>query len=290
MIFAARDDEAFPASGLPEITLSRLGPEDARMLIDERGGRSLPPAVRDRIIAESAGNPLALIEFGAAQREEPRTLGRLPVTDRVLASFQGRIGRLSERARLMLLILAAEARGHLPSVLGAAAVMGVGLEDLGEAERAGLVRISGRVTDTAAVFRHPLILAAAYQGRRSRGGWRCTRRSPRPPPTPTAGPATGPPRRRPPTRASPRSWRGRAPGPGQVRPRRGRQAVRAVGRAHPRPSGPVPAAGRRGGAGPARRGHAPRRRTGRTGHGPEPGPGGTGPAGAGERDGRVRAG
>ncbi|GGS75578.1 transcriptional regulator [Planobispora rosea] len=164
MIFAAREDEGFAASGLPEIALSRLGPEDARALLAERGGRPLSPAVRDRIVAASAGNPLALIEFGAAQLEEPRALGRPAVTDRVLASFQGQIGRLSERARLMLLILAAEARGHLPTVLGAATALGVGLEDLEEAEKAGLVRIAGRVTGTAAVFRHPLILAAAYQG------------------------------------------------------------------------------------------------------------------------------
>ncbi|URM96396.1 helix-turn-helix transcriptional regulator [Actinomadura madurae] len=60
----------------------------------------------------------------------------------------------------MLLIAAAEGRGHMPSLLAAASTFGVGLADLEEAERARLVEVSGR----AIAFRHPLIRAAAYQG------------------------------------------------------------------------------------------------------------------------------
>ncbi|WP_030175370.1 helix-turn-helix transcriptional regulator [Spirillospora albida] len=156
MLFAARDD-GFPATGLPELHLPRLGDDEAGRLLADR---SIAPFARHRIILEADGNPLALIEFGAAGARHPSGSVPLPVADRVVASFQAQIDRLPESTRLMLLIAAAEGRGWLPSLLGAAGELGVGLPDLAEAERAGLVEVSG----TAIAFRHPLVRAAAYQG------------------------------------------------------------------------------------------------------------------------------
>ncbi|MGP3952507.1 ATP-binding protein [Streptomyces sp. 7N604] len=156
MLFATRE-EGFPAPGLTELRPSRLDRGDATRLL---AGSGLAPVLRDQVIAESAGNPLALIEFAAAQRDHPSGSMPLPVADRVLSSFRAQIGRLPERTRLTMLIAAAEGRGNLPLLLGAAQSLGVGLDDLEDAERAGLIQ----VTESTVTFRHPLIGTAAYQG------------------------------------------------------------------------------------------------------------------------------
>ncbi|RFU43008.1 helix-turn-helix transcriptional regulator, partial [Actinomadura logoneensis] len=78
----------------------------------------------------------------------------------MLASFGAQIARLPDRTRELLLIAAAEGRGHLPSLVAAAASFGLGLDDLAEAERLRMVEVTG----TGIAFRHPLIRAAAYQG------------------------------------------------------------------------------------------------------------------------------
>ncbi|MET8682016.1 AAA family ATPase [Streptomyces sp. NPDC004647] len=156
MLFATRE-EGFAAPGLTELRPSRLDRGEATRLLAEYG---LPPALRDQVIAESSGNPLALIEFAAAQRDHPSGSMPLPVADRVLSSFRAQIGRLPERTRLTMLIAAAEGRGDLPLLLRAAQQLGVGLDDLEDAERAGLIQ----VTESTVAFRHPLIGTAAYQG------------------------------------------------------------------------------------------------------------------------------
>ncbi|TYB41011.1 LuxR family transcriptional regulator [Actinomadura chibensis] len=156
MLFATRDD-AFTGTGLPELRLDRLGRDDAERVL---GGRELAPDVRARVILEADGNPLALEELGSTGSGAPLGPNPLPVADRVLASFRAQIARLPENARLMLLIAAAEGRGHMPTLLSAARVLGVGLADLEAAERARLVEVTGR----SITFRHPLIRAAAYHG------------------------------------------------------------------------------------------------------------------------------
>ncbi|MCO5998266.1 helix-turn-helix transcriptional regulator [Actinoallomurus rhizosphaericola] len=156
MVFAARDD-GVAGHGLPEIELARLGHADAARVL---AGRRLAPDHRARILAEADGNPLALLELGAAGWRHDGGHGPLPVADRVLAAFRAQIGRLPERTRLMMLIAAAEGRGHLPTMLGAATDLGVSLDDLEPAEQARLMEVTG----TAVSFRHPLIRAAAYQG------------------------------------------------------------------------------------------------------------------------------
>jgi DNA-binding CsgD family transcriptional regulator len=155
MLFAARD-EGFTGTGLPELRLDRLARPDAERFL---AGSELAPIVRERVLREAAGNPLALQEFAAAGGRPPET-SPLPVADRVLVSFQDQIDRLPEKARLMLLIAAAEGRGYMPSLLAAADAFGVGLADLEEAEIARLVQVTGHNIE----FRHPLVRAAAYQG------------------------------------------------------------------------------------------------------------------------------
>ncbi|MDX2403130.1 AAA family ATPase [Streptomyces microflavus] len=156
IVLAGRDD-GFVAPGIPELQLSRLNFEDSSRLLADRGRA---PALRSQIITESAGNPLALIEFDSARRDQPHQHAPLPVADRVFSAFRSQIGKLPERTRLMMLIAAAEGRGDLPLLLRASELLGVDLGDLEEAERTGLMY----VMDGTVTFRHPLIASATYQG------------------------------------------------------------------------------------------------------------------------------
>ncbi len=164
MAFAARD--GLETSGLPELTLGALERQAAHRLLTERVPE-LSPALRERVVEESAGNPLALIELAsglsadqrAGRAEPPAALPVLPVTERVLATFGGRIGGLPRTAGLVLTIAAAEGTGDLGTVLRAARLLGGSAEDLDAAVQAGLLLIAG---DTVA-FRHPLIRSTAYQ-------------------------------------------------------------------------------------------------------------------------------
>ncbi|MCD9901263.1 AAA family ATPase [Streptomyces sp. MT29] len=246
MVLAGREDDGFTAPGIPELTLPRLDFEDSSRLLADRGRA---PALHSQIITESAGNPLALIEFDAARSDQPHQHAPLPVADRVSSAFRARIGGLPERTRLMMLIAAAEGRGDLPLLLRASELLGVDLGDLAEAERTGLMY----VMDGAVTFRHPLIASATYQARSSPAGSPCTGPWPRPPRTPTAAPGIcwrWPPG---PTRRRPWSWRRRRTRPGPYGVRGGLRPVRPGRPAHHRPPAAGLLAGRSGRTG-ARRG------------------------------------
>ncbi|SCL63884.1 regulatory protein, luxR family [Micromonospora citrea] len=154
MIFGAR--AGFQAAGLPELRLGGLDNDAAAALLPA----DLPPQVRERLVEESDGNPLALIELPAALTAEQRAgrlspVGAMPVADRVQEAFQARIAALPEAARTALLIAAADGSGELETLVGA----GASLDALETAERARLIEVRGRSVG----FRHPLIRAAAYQ-------------------------------------------------------------------------------------------------------------------------------
>ncbi|RVX46695.1 regulatory LuxR family protein [Nonomuraea polychroma] len=162
MIFAARDGEgSFPAPGLPELRLSGLAPKAAAALLDRH---SLAPAVRYRLLAEAGGNPLALLELPAALAAEGGSAfspGALPLTSRLQLAFHGQVSRMPEACQTLLLVAAADETGELAVILPAAATLGVAVEDLSPAERAGLV-LRGDADGTTIRFRHPLIRAAVY--------------------------------------------------------------------------------------------------------------------------------
>ncbi|MEU4443878.1 AAA family ATPase [Actinosynnema sp. NPDC050801] len=166
MIFAARDLHAppFPAPGLSELRLTGLAPEHAAALLDEHAA-DLPRYVRDQIAHEARGNPLALLELPAAQREghlpaaHAYRVAALPTHSRIQQTFADRIGTLPERTRTLLLVAAADDTGDPGVVFKAAGLLGASLDDLEVAEQRQLLRSDeGRLT-----FRHPLIRAAAYQ-------------------------------------------------------------------------------------------------------------------------------
>ncbi|WP_219506045.1 helix-turn-helix transcriptional regulator [Nonomuraea ceibae] len=161
LVVAARDDhEDVPTAGLHELRLHGLIREEAERLLDGR----LPAHLRERVLKEADGNPLALIELSrAACESELEFGGPLPLTKRLREAFAGRVHRLPEPTRTMLAVAAAEDTGDLRIVLAAAGTLGIPADALEPAELAGLVR----VTNGLVRFHHPLLRSAAYQGQPS---------------------------------------------------------------------------------------------------------------------------
>ncbi|MDA1360985.1 AAA family ATPase [Glycomyces luteolus] len=165
VLFAARTGADLPATGLPELWLARLDDAAAGRLLAERSG-TLPPALRDQLVAEAQGNPLALVELPRMLTAEQRTgalvplsftLGTAePATDRVLAGFRDRIAALPDRTRSCLLVAALDDGGSLEVLTHAARLLGIALADAAPAERAGLIRITG----DGVAFHHPLVRTA----------------------------------------------------------------------------------------------------------------------------------
>ncbi|NYI05175.1 ATP-binding protein [Allostreptomyces psammosilenae] len=166
LLFAARDLHAppFPAPGIAELRLAGLDETAATALLDEHAG-DLPRHAREQILGEARGNPLALRELTAAQREGqiPAYAHRAaaqPNHTRLQQTFADRIGTLPEATQTLLLVAAAEVTCDLAVVLGAAGRLGASVEDLEPAERKELLHL----TDGQLMFRHPLIRTAAYRG------------------------------------------------------------------------------------------------------------------------------
>lgn len=154
MLFGGRED--FSAAGLPRRELEGLDRRSALALLAEhRPG--LAPAIRDRIIAEATGNPLALIELPSPHGT---AVGPMPLPRRLQEAYEADISVLPDATRLVLLLVAAEESGERSTVLAAAKALGLSPEAITPAERAGLLETGG---DTVR-FRHPLMRAAAYNG------------------------------------------------------------------------------------------------------------------------------
>lgn len=161
MLFATRSGpQDFPAPGLPELALSGVGPDAAAALLDA-GATRLSPAMRYRLLAESGGNPLALLELPAIVGEESADgTNPLPLTQRLQLAFHGRVTRLPAATRRVLLIAAAAGAADLAPVLRAAGDAGASLRDLQPAQEAGMIGTDGQVL----TWRHPLMRSAVYQG------------------------------------------------------------------------------------------------------------------------------
>src|SRR5580658_3938651 len=128
---------------------ARAGPLDAR--------------VRDQIVAEAAGNPLALLELPRGMT--PAELaggfglpGQASLTGRIEDSFRRQLDALPEQTRLLLLVAAADPSGDPVLVWRAAARLGIGVQADAPALEAGLAEFGARVR-----FRHPLVRSVAYR-------------------------------------------------------------------------------------------------------------------------------
>jgi DNA-binding CsgD family transcriptional regulator len=167
MIFAARPGAVRgELAGFPELELAGLTEPDARALLAGVVPDRLENRVRDRIIAEAAGNPLALVEFAREITEAGELAGGFgispwiarPLADRVAERYLARASGLPAATRRLLLVAAAEPLGDPALLRLAGEALGLSLDDLAPAEAAGLVRLGAHVA-----FRHPLVRSAIYR-------------------------------------------------------------------------------------------------------------------------------
>jgi len=160
VLLAARSPDLGEAlAGLPVLALSGLDPDTARELLTRAAGGPVPGERFDELYRRTAGNPLALEEFGAdLDALEPEVPG-LPATapTAVTRAFARRIRQLGPDARRVLLVCAV-AGGDVALSAAACGDLDLDMAWLADAEDAGLVAVrEGRVA-----FRHPLLRAAAY--------------------------------------------------------------------------------------------------------------------------------
>ena len=211
LVFAVREPAAERhLEGLPELVVGGLDDGDARALLEAVVTGPLDERVRDRIVAETRGNPLALLELprGRTPAELAGGFGLDGGPGVVARPHRGELLRAARAAAavdaLLLLVAAAEPVGDPLLVWKAAAALGLDAGAAAPATETGLVELGAQVR-----FGHPLVRSAVYRRPRRRTASASTVRSPRPPtPTsiPIAAPGIAPRRRTGSTRTSPPSW------------------------------------------------------------------------------------
>jgi DNA-binding CsgD family transcriptional regulator len=162
MVFAARDPGA-ELAGLPELEVGGLRDEDARALLDSALAGPLDARVRDLIVAETRGNPLALLELPRGL--SPTDLaggfglpGVAPLTGRIEDSYARQLEALPNQARRLLQLAAADPSGDRALVWRAARRLGIPVQASVVAVEAGLAEFGAQVR-----FWHPLVRSAAYR-------------------------------------------------------------------------------------------------------------------------------
>ena len=149
--------------GLDELVVRGLRDRDAQALLDSVVPGPLDERVRDRIVAETRGNPLALLELtrGLTVAQLAGGFGRpdaRPLSGQIEQSFLRRVGSLPVETQRLLLAAAAEPVGDVALLRRAAERLGIGLDAARAAEEADLIELGARVR-----FRHPLVRSAAYR-------------------------------------------------------------------------------------------------------------------------------
>jgi DNA-binding CsgD family transcriptional regulator len=161
LVFAAREPDAALAH-VPELAVQGLRNGDARTLLSSAVRFMLDERVRDRIIAETGGNPLALLELprGSTATELAGGFGVLEtqaLSGRIEESFVRRLEALPEDSRRLLLLAAAEPVGDPLLLLRASERLGIAASAV-DAATDELLALGERVT-----FRHPLVRSAVYR-------------------------------------------------------------------------------------------------------------------------------
>jgi DNA-binding CsgD family transcriptional regulator len=164
VVFAVRESSnEHDLTGLPELQVHGLADPDARALLESVLAGPLDERVRDRFVAETRGNPLALVELprGLTPAELAGGFalpGAIPLSGRIEASFQRRLDALPADTRRLLQLAAADPAGDPVLLWRAAQRLAIGNQAAGPAAEAGLLEIGARV-----LFRHPLVRSAAYR-------------------------------------------------------------------------------------------------------------------------------
>jgi DNA-binding CsgD family transcriptional regulator/tetratricopeptide (TPR) repeat protein len=162
LVFAARA-LGVELAGLPELEIGGLAEDDARALLESALAGPLDERVRDLIVAETGGNPLALLELprGLSPAELAGGFalpGAAPLTGRIEDSFARQLGALPEQTRWLLQLAAADPSGDRALVWRAAERLGIPVQAAAPAVEAKLATFGTRVR-----FRHPLARSAAYR-------------------------------------------------------------------------------------------------------------------------------
>jgi DNA-binding CsgD family transcriptional regulator/tetratricopeptide (TPR) repeat protein len=174
MLFAVqgREERALVFDGLPELPVDGLAEQAASELLAAAAGGRVDSRVSERIVAETAGNPLGLVEFGGELTAEERS-GAMPLTGplrfsgRLEKLYLSRVRALPDDAQTLLLVLAADQLGDPAKVWRAAGRLGVGPEAV------ELPAVERLVTGTPGLqFRHPLMRSIVYHGAPTLARWR----------------------------------------------------------------------------------------------------------------------
>jgi DNA-binding CsgD family transcriptional regulator len=162
LLLAMRDRPWLEAAGIERLELRGLKPDAAAALMDGTG-RTVSSGVRDRLIADTAGNPLALLE-ALATLTDGQLGGAAPIAGPIIVgatlarSFAQRLEPLAPETRSALLVAAASDTGDSSEIARALARLGLAMSALDPAEREGLVTTHADQVE----FRHPLQRSAAY--------------------------------------------------------------------------------------------------------------------------------
>jgi DNA-binding CsgD family transcriptional regulator/tetratricopeptide (TPR) repeat protein len=162
LVFAARVPGR-DVAGLPELVVEGLAPDDARELLESVLTGPLDARVRDRIVADTHGNPLALLELPRGLTPAQLTGGfgpgsAVPLDGRIEESFGRQLETLPAQTRRLVQLAAADPTGDPVLVWRAAGRLAIGAGAAGPAAEAGLAELGARVR-----FRHPLVRSAAYR-------------------------------------------------------------------------------------------------------------------------------
>jgi DNA-binding NarL/FixJ family response regulator len=166
MLAAIREgfDSPLERAGLPSLQLEPLDPDCARALLDS-GAPDVSVAVRQRVLDEAAGNPLALVELPASFAQlnaSARLPAWLPLTTRLERAFAARLHDLPAATRTALLVAALNDSPSLSEVLVAGELLlgpDLKIDALVPAVSARLAQLD----DTEITFRHSLMRAAIAQ-------------------------------------------------------------------------------------------------------------------------------
>ena len=158
LVFALRTPNGGTA-GLPTLAVGGLNDGDARNLLESAFPGPLDPAIVDRIVAESHGNPLALLESSREVRvPDSAAAQRGPVSASVEGRYLELVSRLPAETQMCLVTAAAEPLGDPALLFRALAHLDLKPVATLPAQDVGLLRI-----DTRVQFHHPLARSAAYR-------------------------------------------------------------------------------------------------------------------------------
>ena len=165
MLFASRGQgSAAPLEGISTLLIHGLADDEAHELLEVVVDGPLDVAVARRVVSETMGSPMALIEIGQGLSEHRLLVDELwseplPLSGRLEAHFLRQVKVLPAGTQALLLVAAAEPSGDRSLIRGAASSLGLPSDAADAAERSGVI-----VPGEALRFRHPLVRSAVYSG------------------------------------------------------------------------------------------------------------------------------